>query len=255
MKNKTEAPKGEAFYTKTPSVLVIALGKKPMSLFILQYVLLRKSVKQGWDFYINDIAKQMSIHPQTVRKHLKPLVNLKLLSLNGEKGGQHYTFAEEVYAFYLSLNPFEILEPDHSESLVGDHSEKLVGVLLRESRSLKIKEEEMKEKETKEGKTAPADSSVPDIQNPNPQAVADGRDTPAANTTAAGTDPTDKNGLSSLQGADRPKSSGRPESGNTVATVPTDTRKTINGRPMSDYQRLVGAGREYTRRLTQKVRF
>jgi hypothetical protein len=86
------------------------LKQSPTALLILLYVLWRRGVETKhedgkWHFHVGDIAKHLGKDEKTIRKHLKPLLDLGTLNLVGEIGERYYVFNEEKYGEYLALDP------------------------------------------------------------------------------------------------------------------------------------------------------
>lgn len=98
------------YYTKYAVSLTLLLKESPAALQILLYVLWRQGVEtkhddRKWHFHVGDIAKRLGKKERTIRKHLKPLLDLCILDLVGKVGEQHYAFNEDKYGQYLTLDP------------------------------------------------------------------------------------------------------------------------------------------------------
>src|SRR5712671_5912500 len=92
------------YFTVTPSVVVFRLAEHPVSLLILQYVLIRRKIYPK--FRVKDMAKQLKKDERTIRAALKPLRKLELVVLKGEPGTQYYEFNQSKYEAYMQINPF-----------------------------------------------------------------------------------------------------------------------------------------------------
>ena len=69
------------YYTKYAVSLTLLLKQSPTALLILLYVLWRRGVETKhedgkWHFHVGDIAKHLGKDEKTIRKHLKPLLDL-----------------------------------------------------------------------------------------------------------------------------------------------------------------------------------
>jgi DNA-binding transcriptional ArsR family regulator len=103
------------FYTKYAVALTFLLKDHPQAVLILQYILWRKGAETNhadrkWHFQVADIGKRLGKDDRTVRKHLKPLVELGLLRLCGEAGKQYYQFDDQRYAEILRTDPRSLMD-------------------------------------------------------------------------------------------------------------------------------------------------
>jgi DNA-binding transcriptional ArsR family regulator len=161
-----EQTNSDAYYTKTPSVVVLKLVEHPVSLLILQYILIRKKIYKK--FRINDIANMLKKDDRTIREHLKPLVKLELLNLMGEIGSQYYEFNVAKYNAYMRVNPFKVTsDPSQkmgdvpSQETGGEGVSKNGSSPLPKNGSVKIKEEIKEEiKEIDERKDSAGNKSI-----------------------------------------------------------------------------------------------
>jgi DNA-binding transcriptional ArsR family regulator len=97
-----------------PAHLVLALKDNPQSQAILLYVLWRRGVQTckgdgKWHFFVSEIARTLGKQEKTIRKHLKPLLEMGLLHLTGSPGNQYYLFSEERYRELLTVEPKNLI--------------------------------------------------------------------------------------------------------------------------------------------------
>ncbi|HOX55610.1 MAG TPA: hypothetical protein P5205_05585 [Candidatus Paceibacterota bacterium] len=121
------------YYTKYAVSLTLLLKDAPAALQILLYVLWRQGVEtehedHRWHFHVGDIAKSLGKKERTIRKHLKPLLDLGILNLAGRAGEQYYIFDVNKYGEYLALDPNKLTQ--HTPAQDGHPSQKVEGAPL-----------------------------------------------------------------------------------------------------------------------------
>jgi DNA-binding transcriptional ArsR family regulator len=102
------------YFVMFPAHLVLELKGDPLSQVILLYAIWRKELETKhadgkWHFRISEIARTLGKQEKTIRKHLKPLLEMGLLYLTGNEGNEYYLFSEKRYKELLTLDPSKLI--------------------------------------------------------------------------------------------------------------------------------------------------
>jgi DNA-binding transcriptional ArsR family regulator len=102
------------YFVMFPAHLVLELKGNPLSQVILLYAIWRKELETKhadgkWHFRISEIARTLGKQEKTIRKHLKPLLEMGLLYLTGNEGNEYYLFSEKRYEELLTLDPSKLI--------------------------------------------------------------------------------------------------------------------------------------------------
>lgn len=91
------------------------------SINILIHIIYRSGLKtkhydRKWHFNVTEISSSLKKNKKTVKRGIKELVNVGIISLEGNIGHQHYSFCEERYKELISIDSAKIIEIDMTPS-------------------------------------------------------------------------------------------------------------------------------------------